>query len=64
MKVDIWKPDLAVFWKRRQDISATMRDIKNLKIGFCRGDFVLFESDDMIKYTVLGYKKGSKMFSS
>ena len=37
-----------------------MRDMKNLKIGFCRGEFVLF--DDMLEYTVLGYKKGSKSF--
>ena len=62
MKVVIWKPGMAVFWNKSQDISTTMRDMKNLKIGFCRGDFVLF--DGMIEYTVLGYKKGSKKFWS
>ena len=62
MKVVIWKPAIAVFWNKTEDISGTMRDIKNLKIGFCRGDFILF--DDMSEYTVLGYKKGSKMFWS
>ena len=35
-----------------------MRDTKNLKMRFCRVDFELFE--DMLEYTVLGYKKGSK----
>ena len=58
MKVVIWKPAVAVFWNKSQDISTTMRDMKNLKIGFCRGDFVLF--DDMLEYTVLGYKRGQK----
>ena len=53
MKVVIWKPAVAVFWNKTQDISGTTRDIKNLKIGFCRGDFILF--DDMFEYTVLGY---------
>ena len=51
---------MCVFLNKSQDISTTMRDMKNLKIGFCRGDFVLF--DDILEYTVLNYKKGSKRF--
>ena len=58
MKVVIWKPAVAVFWNKIQDISTTMKDTKNLKIGFCRWNFILF--DDMLEYTVLGYKKRSK----
>ena len=45
MKVFIWKPDLGVVWNKKQDISTTTRDIKNPKLGFCRGDLDLF--DDM-----------------
>ena len=43
MKVVIWKPAVAVFWNKTQDISATARDVRNLKIGFCRGDSKLFD---------------------
>ena len=43
MKVVIWKPDLGVVGNKKQDISATTKDIKNLKLKFCRGDLRPFD---------------------